>query len=496
MFGGLKKTTSRLAIAAAAGFFIGGIAVSSAQAADLGGDCCADLEERVAELEATTVRKGNRKVSLELSGHVNRMIVYWDDDINDDIYFLDNSESETRFRLKGDASFAPGWTAGFLIEVEVVDGEGATANQLVDDATSSADGDADDNSEGAINARKMSWHIKNDQLGKITVGRDSPATDDINQINIADNPIADGEIDNIRGFRLSRPEGTFGCNGASCVTTVTLNTIMANVDTRRANGIRYDSPSLFGLVISAFYGEDDLADIGIRYKKEWNSIQFVGGIGYLWDTDEDPDRTITCPQPGLGLANCVDEREDLERLVGSASVMHVPTGLYVFVSGSHDQYGNFHNSSDGSAPQFLSPVLGEVAPDDATAWALQLGIKRPLLAPSIGKTTLWVEYAQWNDFGVNRNAASLGGYFTASNSEITDSSADRWGLGIVQDIDPAAMQLYLGAFMHETDVRVATNGIAAGAPFANFNVPDNRPAGAKVPTNDIFTVQGGGKIKF
>ncbi|WP_334148124.1 hypothetical protein [Hyphomicrobium sp.] len=40
-------------------------------AADLGGDCCADLEERIAELEATTARKGNRKVSLEVYGHVN-----------------------------------------------------------------------------------------------------------------------------------------------------------------------------------------------------------------------------------------------------------------------------------------------------------------------------------------------------------------------------------------------------------------------------------------
>lgn len=43
-----------------------------AAAADLGGDCYADLEERVAELEATTARKGNRKVSLEVSGQVTK----------------------------------------------------------------------------------------------------------------------------------------------------------------------------------------------------------------------------------------------------------------------------------------------------------------------------------------------------------------------------------------------------------------------------------------
>ncbi len=45
----------------AAGLLAGGLA-TSANAADLGGNCCADLEERVAELEATTARKGNRKV--------------------------------------------------------------------------------------------------------------------------------------------------------------------------------------------------------------------------------------------------------------------------------------------------------------------------------------------------------------------------------------------------------------------------------------------------
>ena len=69
MIGGLMKTTSRIAILAAAGLF-----ATSAQAADLGGNCCTDLEERVAELEATTARKGNRKVSLTVYGQVNEAV--------------------------------------------------------------------------------------------------------------------------------------------------------------------------------------------------------------------------------------------------------------------------------------------------------------------------------------------------------------------------------------------------------------------------------------
>ncbi|MBR2534793.1 MAG: porin, partial [Hyphomicrobium sp.] len=71
----------------AAGLLAG--AATSASAADLGGNCCADLEERIAELEATTARKGNRKVSLTVSGWVNQQITFWDDGQESNVYIHD-----------------------------------------------------------------------------------------------------------------------------------------------------------------------------------------------------------------------------------------------------------------------------------------------------------------------------------------------------------------------------------------------------------------------
>jgi len=47
----------------------------NASAADLGSNCCADLEARIAELEATTARK----VSLTVSGWVAEQVMWWDD---------------------------------------------------------------------------------------------------------------------------------------------------------------------------------------------------------------------------------------------------------------------------------------------------------------------------------------------------------------------------------------------------------------------------------
>src|SRR5438477_7655988 len=114
MIGGLlSNTTSRLALVAAAGLFMGGVAMPSAKAADLGGDCCADLEERVAELEATTARKGNRKMSLTVYGQVNRALLYWNDGGRSNVYpGLDNHNSASRFGFMGDARVSPSWKIG------------------------------------------------------------------------------------------------------------------------------------------------------------------------------------------------------------------------------------------------------------------------------------------------------------------------------------------------------------------------------------------------
>src|SRR5882757_2466960 len=127
MIGGLlKSTTSKLALLAAAGFVMGGVAVPSAKAADLGGDCCADLEERVAELEATTARKGNRKMSLTITGQVNRMIMAWDDGKDRGVYYgIDNINSSSRFSFLGEATVSPWLKFGFEIMIEA-DGTSAS----------------------------------------------------------------------------------------------------------------------------------------------------------------------------------------------------------------------------------------------------------------------------------------------------------------------------------------------------------------------------------
>ena len=94
------------------------IGSGSASAADLGGDCCVDLEERVAELEATTVRKGNKKVKVELYGRLNRVVAFWDDGAEENAYVLNSFYSPSRFGVRGKANISDNWSSKYILELE------------------------------------------------------------------------------------------------------------------------------------------------------------------------------------------------------------------------------------------------------------------------------------------------------------------------------------------------------------------------------------------
>jgi len=162
-FGGLTKTSSRIAIAAALGMTLGGFVMSShpAKAADLGGDCCADLEERVAELEATTVRKGNKKVSVTISGWVVKLGTWWNDGHTGGLYWGDKDTTlSSHIQISGSATIAPGWSAGYTLWLETP-GNSASAGFV--------ENQFDDNNQlvgpGGINTLDSSMWIKSDTWG-------------------------------------------------------------------------------------------------------------------------------------------------------------------------------------------------------------------------------------------------------------------------------------------------------------------------------------------
>ncbi|MGE3702821.1 MAG: porin, partial [Hyphomicrobiaceae bacterium] len=231
------KITTKFAIAAAVTALMG----STAYAADLGGSCCADLEERIAELEATTVRKGNRKVSVKISGFVGHNVMWWDDGSQSDTYIGDGGNIFSRWRLTGSAKINPDLEAGFTYEFGVNRHSISGANQG-NGAVANGAGQGDDGGECTDSClRDSTVYLKHKHLGMLKVGQGSSATDNLVLIDLG-NRSAAGTMDiglYNGGFQLRNSAGVFlpGSWG---------NAVRGHTsfDTFRTNHVLYETPSL------------------------------------------------------------------------------------------------------------------------------------------------------------------------------------------------------------------------------------------------------------
>ena len=85
----------------------------------------------MAELEATTVRKGNKKVSVTLSGWVVKSFNWWDDGDLTSAFVGDKGyDLGSRFAITGSATIAPGWSAGFNLTMLATSDLFATSGTL------------------------------------------------------------------------------------------------------------------------------------------------------------------------------------------------------------------------------------------------------------------------------------------------------------------------------------------------------------------------------
>ncbi|MBU2531566.1 MAG: porin [Alphaproteobacteria bacterium] len=373
-----------------AGSFAAMMMTASVQAADLGGNCCADLEERVAELEATTARKGNRVVSLEVSGHVNEAILFYDDDFEENVVIGSPVNSRSRFRFKGSANINADWSAGFLMEF------GVRSNSL---SGIDQDNPFQRQGESAIDTRHEALYVKSKTYGTVWLGHTGSATEGITEIFLGGNLETPFPLLSGGGLKLRFNDGTL--SGTSLINAAGVQGEFKQGEGNRREIIRYISPTLAGFVVSAAAGGDDFYDVALRYAGEFGDFRVAAGVGYQHSTDEDDEAAM--------FRNCANQfgEVDCGALGASGGIMHVPTGLYVNAS-----YGYIEQDND-------TGVLG----DRDEHWAIYVGIERKW--SPLGKTNIWGSYGE-------------------SDSEIrSQGDLDVFSIGVVQNIDAAAMELYI-----------------------------------------------------
>lgn len=430
---------------------------AAAKAADFGGDCCADLEERIAELEATTARKGNRKVSLEVSGHVNEGIMVWDDGYESNAYVVTNDAGRTRFRFRGDAKISSDLSAGYLLEFGVRAARSDRVDQNSDDPGAT------------IDIRHSNWYLKSKSLGKIQVGQGSGATESITEANITQTKDiaknSDPE-DHAAGFQLRDTGGNLG--RLEWRDLVKLDFIQPG-EGSRGNYVAYSSPKFGGFTFHASWGEDDFWDVSVKYKGEHHGIKIAAGIGYGQNTDEDSPTSPSCvASDASGFADC-------HQWGGSFSALHKSSGLFL-------TFGAGQFIDENAEASGLAFTGGDTAGDDEhTFYSFQAGIEKKFIP--LGKTTVYGEYfnhdggyAEVDASGGNTDAALLG----AGIYRLADSEVEVYGGGIIQGIDAAAMRLY--AFWRHYE---------AEATFI-----DNTGAATALDLEDLDVFMAGALIKF
>jgi hypothetical protein len=424
-----------------------------AQAADLGADCCGDLEARIAELEATAVRKGNRVVSLQISGTVHESLLFWDDGAESDAYLVTNTGYQSRFNLGGKAQLSPDVTAGFLITAGVWGSPSLAVDQTNDESVSTSPTAQPD----SIFIRESKIYLDSKTFGKLTLGQQSVAADDITSLNVS------------RSLHIATPAhqiymGGFQAREGDVLTGFRYNSLMGGDgsntpgDPTRLDAIRYDTPSIAGFIASASWGEDDYWDVALRYTGlVGGQFKVAAGIAYGVLTDRDASIANTST---LGNNGCLPESAvgeiDCHQIGMSASAMHIPTGLFA--------YGAYGVKSDDNAPD------GE--DDDSSFWYIQAGIEKKWLP--YGATTAFAEFERF-DTGFNRVIAGGGiGSFSSATVEM-------WGIGVNQHFESAALDVY-----------VKYNNYSASAD----NLIGNGFTGQDVDFNDFSTIYTGARIQF
>ncbi|MGE0061402.1 MAG: porin [Xanthobacteraceae bacterium] len=392
-----------LAVAVSAGF-----CARHAHASDLGEGCCAGLEERIAEREATTARKGNRNVTLSISGYVAQEITWWNDGSESNAYLHGLGPTQaTHAKFDGQAVIQPGWTAGYLMRIQSLEGNPFGRSGVV-----AMDQDSDDFSQG-LNLQMSYWYLASKALGTVSLGKLAPAaksaamfTDKSGTQVIENYTFLDGfpQFITRSGDDLAPAALTWGQLAYCYSQNVPLG---GDCDGLVMNAVRYDSPMRAGFSVSASWGEDDDWQVAGRYAGEIFGFRVLLGIGYSESTDEN----LTVPLAGL-----IEKDSSYFQAGGYAE--HIASGLFV-----HGAYGYEDNSG--------TLLAGGVTPPDGEHWYAKAGI-RGKWTP-LGATVIYGDFGRYGD-QLGPAALVLG---------ITSSELDQFGGGVVQELDAASMSIWL-----------------------------------------------------
>jgi len=367
------------------------------RAADLGGDCCSDLEERVATLESTTAKTGNRKITMKISGWVNAAAVWWSDgfgandqrdpgffDANSNVYVVNNSTSQTRVNFEGEGKINSRLSAGYSMSIRPWGAKLGDVSQIEHNPK-----------PNNIDMRSTYVFLDAKDIGKLQLGLQDSAADgawyqDLGGSSTWISNMNPGNWNS--GFHLRDVNGN--------LTTATWGGLQQELSDSQEARAAFFSRELAGFQLAASVGGDDSYAAALYYSNTVSTWSVKAGLGYDLSRGSDAlgDQAV-----GTGLADASHSR--LAKLAMSGSVYESSSGLYGTLG-----WSRAYSAIDQR--------------DAATNVYGKAGWRRNVT--SLGETNLYGEYDRSYDVLANATAAHL------------------WGVGMTQDVDAIGSVMYLG----------------------------------------------------
>jgi len=222
-----------------------------------------DIEKKINQ----KADSGNDKISLTVSGHVNRAVLYIDNGNANRLKHVDNDNSPTRFRFVGKGKLNNCTTVGTNIELQV-------------EENSTADVDADNRPDvtDKISTRKAEVFAKHTKLGDVYMGQGSTASDDVTEQDLSGTYVAT-QASGIEGPATSVQFIDKFTNERSGITVGNGWTGMDG--NSRKNRIRYDTPQVYGLKLGASHTTTDSWDVSAKFKGDYKGYKLAAAIGFV-----------------------------------------------------------------------------------------------------------------------------------------------------------------------------------------------------------------------
>jgi predicted porin len=186
-------------------------------------------------------------VKYKLSGQVNRAVLFVDDGVDSQVRNVDATSSGTRLQLRGSEDLGNGMQAGFFWRLQTMSNQASTQGAR-------SQGDA-----LTFDLRQANVFFSGG-FGKLTIGQQSAASDGVMETDLSGtNALTSSDVTTYSAGTSWRSSAAgnaalgFGPAG-------TYNSF----DGARLDAVRYDSPALGPVTVSASVGNDSVWDVAAR----------------------------------------------------------------------------------------------------------------------------------------------------------------------------------------------------------------------------------------